>query len=232
MTENFANTKTVLQVPLLFVFAIWGVYYLEIKFGFNFNSYGIYPRTLSGLKGILFSPFIHSNAKHLLNNTLPLFVLLIALFYFYKAIAYKVLFIGTFFAEFITWLIGRDSFHIGASGVIYLLVSFVFFSGIFRKYYRLTALSLAVVFWYGGMVWYIFPIEDNISWEGHLGGFIMGLILAYIYRYLGPKPKEFTFSEDKEFEALFDEDGNFNPPIQEDTLQENITEEDQTEIKG
>lgn len=231
MTENFANTKTVLQVPLLFVFAIWGVYYLEIKFGFNFNSYGIYPRTLSGLKGILLSPFIHSNAKHLLNNTLPLFVLLVTLFYFYKAIAYKVLFIGTFFAGFITWLIGRDSFHIGASGVIYLLVSFVFFSGIFRKYYRLTALSLAVVFWYGGMVWYIFPIEGNISWEGHLGGFIMGLILAYIYRYLGPKPKEFTFSENKEFEALFDEDGNFNPPIEEESLQESITEEDQTEIK-
>ncbi len=210
MNQNQFNfRKKVILIPILAVCIIWLVYYIEIKFGCNFNKYGIYPKTLKGLRGILWSPFIHSNTSHLFNNSVPLAVLLGSLFYFYNKIAVKILVIGIFVSGLLTWLIARNSYHIGASGVVYLLVSFIFFSGIFRKYYRLVALSLVVVFLYGSMIWYIFPVEDRISWEGHLSGFFTGLVLAYLYRKKGPKPEIFEYSKNEAFEQLFDENGNF-----------------------
>ena len=213
---HFKFNKRILLIPSIAVFSIWLIYFIEIKFGFNFNHFGVFPKTVSGLRGIIFSPFIHSTFKHLFNNSVPLFVMLVSLFYFYQKIAIKVLLFGIFFTGILTWSFARPSYHIGASGVVYLLVSFIFFSGIFRKYYRLVALSLAVVFLYGSMIWYIFPTEERISWEGHLSGFLVGFFFSIIFKQKGPQPEKFVFSENKEFELLFDEDGNFNPPVIEE----------------
>ena len=157
--------KNVLWVPIVAIVAIWLIYWVEITFGFNFNTYGILPREIKGLRGVLFSPFIHSDASHLSNNSIPLFVLLASLFYFYRKIAHKVLIYGILLSGLFCWIIARDSYHIGASGVIYLLFSFIFFSGVVRKHYRLIAMSLVVIFLYGGMIWFIIPTEDRISWE-------------------------------------------------------------------
>ncbi|WP_456378523.1 rhomboid family intramembrane serine protease [Lutibacter sp.] len=206
---NFKFKPNVIAVPLGALVLIWFIYFLEINFGFNLNKYGIYPKSVVGLRGILFSPFIHSNAKHLINNSVPLFVMLGCLYYFYQKIANKVLIVGVLLTGILTWVFGRPSYHIGASGIIYLLVSFIFFSGVFRKYYRLIALSLIIVFLYGSMVWYIFPTEERISWEGHLSGFLVGLVFAFIFRKKGPQPEIFVFSENEEFEKQFDESGNF-----------------------
>lgn len=210
--EQFKYHSNVYKIPILVVLTCWIVYIIEIKFGFNFNKYGIYPRSLLGLRGVFFAPFIHADAKHLLNNSVPLVVMLGCLYYFYRSIANKVLIIGTLLTGLLTWFIARPAYHIGASGVVYLLVSFVFFSGIFRKYYRLVALSLIVVFLYGSMIWYVLPVEEHISWEGHLAGFVVGFMFAFIFRKLGPQPEVFTYSENPEFEALFDNEGNFMPP--------------------
>lgn len=204
-----------LLIPALFLICIWFVYWLEYKFEFNFNRYGIYPRSLQGLRGIFLSPFIHSGPQHLFNNSTPLFVLTASLLYFYRKIAFPVLFFGLLLTGLTTWIIARPAFHIGASGIIYLLVSFIFFSGIFRKYYRLVALSLIIVFLYGSMIWYIFPIKAGISWEGHLSGFLVGLLFAYIFRKTGPQKTDYKFKE-TEFDTFFDEDGNFIPPNTED----------------
>ena len=174
-------SKALFWMPILGVVVLWGIYWIEIYFGFNFNKYGIYPRTFGGFKGVFLTHFIHSNVGHLFNNSIPLFVLLTSLFYFYRELAYKVLFIGGFITGFITWIIARDSYHIGASGIVYLLFSFVFFSGLIRKHYRLVAQSLIVIFLYGGMVWYVLPIKEGMSWEGHLSGFIVGLCLSLIH---------------------------------------------------
>ena len=207
------SNKNALLIPVIAVVAIWAVYFIEIKFGFNFNKFGIYPKSLTGLRGVIMSPWIHSDTKHLFNNTVPLAVMLAALYFFYEKIATKVLLFGVLFTGILTWSFARPAYHIGASGVIYFLVSFIFFSGVFRKYYRLVALSLAVVFLYGSMIWYVFPVEDRISWEGHLSGFIVGLVFAFIFRRMGPQTEKFTFVENEEFDRLFDEDGNFNPPV-------------------
>lgn len=208
----FKYDAKVWKIPLLFVLVIWILFGLNFFLNLKYAQYGIFPRNIKGLRGVIFSPFIHGSLDHLYSNTFPIFVLMAVLIYFYRNIAAKVLIIGTLLTGFFTWFIARgDSFHIGASGVIYLLASFIFFSGILRKSMRLVAISIVVAFLYGGMIWYVFPIMKGVSWEGHLSGFISGIILAYWYRDQGLVKKEFTFTP-SEIDHFIDENGNFNPP--------------------
>ena len=212
----------ILAIALYFVLFLWIIFWIEVKFGFNFNKYGVYPRSIVGLRGIVLSPFIHGDIKHLYHNSIPLFVLLFSLYYFYRKIAFKVFVYGTLLTGLLTWIIARKSFHIGASGIIYLLFSFIFFSGIIRKNYRLIAVSLMVIFLYGSMVWYLLPVKEDISWEGHLSGFLVGLGFAFYYRKLGPQKFKYDWEKENyqkdEFDMLFDEEGNFNPNKGQDQI--------------
>ncbi len=189
-------------IPGIFVFLMWLVKIIEVLFDIDLSQFGIYPLTTKGLSGILFSPFIHADFKHLFNNSLPLFCLSVALFYFYSEIALKV-FIWTFFLTgSLVWIAGREAWHIGASGLVYGLASFLFFSGIIRRHFRLIALSLLVVFLYGSMVWGIFPdVYKNVSWESHMLGFVSGVALALWFRNEGPqRPLNEWMDEDDESE--------------------------------
>ena len=223
--DQLQFNSSAITIPLVAVFLIWLVYWLEIKFGFNFNKYGVYPRSIIGFRGVFTSHFIHADTKHLFNNSVPLLVLLMSLYYFYRNVATKVLIIGAFLTGLITWTIGRESYHFGASGVVYLLFSFVFFSGIIKRHYRLIAMSLVTIFLYGSMIWYLFPIKKGISWEGHLSGFIVGFLFAVIYRSKGINKEKYKFSE-TEFDTMFDDDGNYiPPPVIEIELNEDIKNE-------
>ena len=124
--NNFVKLD-VLLIPVLLVVLIWLVFAIEIRYNFNFNFLGVYPRRIKGLAGVFLSPFIHSNIQHLYSNTFPLLILSSALFYFYNKIAFRILVIGIISSGLLTWAIGRPSYHIGASGLIYVLFSFVFF---------------------------------------------------------------------------------------------------------
>jgi len=186
-------------IPGVFVFVMWLVKMIEVIFDFSLSNLGIYPLTLEGLPGIIFSPFIHADFGHLFNNSLPLFFLGTALFYFYSEIAVKVSLWTYFLTGVLVWLAGRSAWHIGASGLIYGIASFLFFSGIIRKYFRLVALSLLIVFLYGSMVWGIFPnIYRDVSWESHMLGFISGIILAVAYRKEGPQPPVIEWLDEDE----------------------------------
>ena len=213
--EHFKFSNGVIVYPILFVLCIWIVFWYEVRFGHNFTSFGVYPQKFSGLKGIVFSPFIHGDIKHLYHNTIPLFVLSSALFYFYRQIAWKVLGFGILISGLLTWSFARPAYHIGASGLIYVLFSFTFFKGIFAKHYRLIALSLLVIFLYGSLVMYALPIEAGISWEGHLSGLITGLLFALIFKKEIAKPNKYVWEredyneDDDEFLKHFDENGNF-----------------------
>ena len=204
-------SKSNFTIPILFILIIWFIYFIEIYFGYNFNKFGVLPRDLIGFRGVFLAHFIHSDTIHLFNNSIPLFVLLSCLMMFYKESALRVVCIGGFLTGLFTWVMARDSYHIGASGIVYLLFSFIFFSGVFKKYFRLVALSLTIIFLYGGLIWYVLPIEEGMSWEGHLSGFIAGLLLSILFRNKGIV-KTKPYFEQTEFDLLFDENGNFSPP--------------------
>ncbi|GGB71424.1 rhomboid family intramembrane serine protease [Flavobacterium suaedae] len=233
--NQFKFTPSVVTWPLYFVLLLWVIYWVEVKYNIYLSHYGILPRTFKGLRGIILSPFLHGSLEHLYNNSIALLALIAALRYFYREHSLKIIGYGILLSGFITWLIGRESYHIGASGLIYVLVSFIFFKGIQTGYYRLVALSLTIVMLYGSSIWYIFPdVKDGISWEGHLGGFITGFLFSRLYdapAYRKPvvydwqKP-EFDPEQDP-FMRRFDENGNFvNPPKPEE---QEIEEEQATQ---
>ena len=230
--HHFKFTPSVWLVPSLLLIVMWFVFFLENSFNIDLTSHGILPRTFSGLQGIIFSPFLHGDLNHIANNSVPLFILTTALIYFYRDISLKILFYGILLSGLITWVIGRESYHIGASSLIYVLVSFIFFKGVMTQYYRLMALSMTVVMLYGGMIWYVFPeVDKQISWEGHLAGLIAGFVFAVRFKtpdyvkaiqYPWEKP-DFNPEEDM-FMKHFDENGNFvNTPEPEEEIIESPT---------
>ncbi len=198
MPENPERKKFLfsLILPLLFIFLIWVIKLVDYTDDLSLYRFGNQPRSLIGLPGIIFSPFIHSDFNHLISNTFPLLILGTGIIYFYRELAYKVIFWIWMSGGILVWLAARDSYHIGASGLIYGIASFLFFSGIFRRDTRLTAISLLVVFLYGSLVWGIFPFTPEISWEYHLLSAISGFVLAQIYRKQGPQQKQPDFEND------------------------------------
>src|SRR5664280_1352783 len=205
-------------IPGIFVFLMWLVKIVELLFEIDLSRFGIYPLTVQGLPGILFSPFIHADFHHLFNNSLPLFFLSIALFYFYSEVAVRV-FIWTYFITgLLVWIAGREAWHIGASGLVYGLASFLFFSGIIRRYFRLIALSLLIVFLYGSMVWGLFPgVYKNVSWESHMLGFFSGVVLAVLYRNQGPQQPVYEWMAE-ENEQTGEEENGGNDEEETETL--------------
>jgi len=194
-------------IPGIFVALMWLVRIAEILFEIDLSDLGIYPLSARGLPGIVFSPLIHANFNHLFNNSLPLFFLGTALFYFYSDVAVKVFLWTYFLTGLFVWIAGREAWHIGASGLVYGIASFLFFSGILRRHFRLIALSLLIVFLYGSMVWGLFPgVYKNVSWESHMLGFVSGVMLALYYRKEGPQDPEYEWLTDEEEEAAAAED--------------------------
>lgn len=198
-------------IPFLMVAFMWLVKGAELLFDTNFHFLGIFPGRLTALSGIITSPFIHSGLRHLFNNTIPLFILGTALFYFYSEVSFRVLLRVTLLTGLAVWITGRPAWHIGASGIVYGLASFLFVSGIIRRHIPLMALSLLVAFVYGEMVWGIFPgFRLEISWESHMLGAAAGVIMAVWYRAEGPQ-RPVPFYEREGEEESDDEENEAEP---------------------
>ena len=168
--------------PSLFLIVIWTVKLTEIITDTSFAGYGVYPLKAKGLIGILLAPLIHGDINHILANTIPVFILMTAVFYFYSRVAYKVFFISYFVSGFWVWVSARPAYHIGASGLIYAFAAFIVVTGIIKNNKNLLALSLAILFVYGSMIWGVLPNEPHISWESHLMGMMSGILLALYYK--------------------------------------------------
>ncbi len=199
MSLSISEKRTIFRsliFPLFFLAICWLIKFGEIVFEINLTMLGVYPHKLKGLPGILFSPLIHKDFQHIIANTVPLLTLSIGLFYFYDKIAYKVFFLIYIITGIWVWFGAREAYHIGASGLVYGLASFLFVSGVIRNNIRLISISLLVVFLYGGMIWGVLPIQKDVSWESHLLGSVSGIVLAVIYRKEGPET--ITFEWEKE----------------------------------
>ena len=188
--------------PALLIVLCWTIWLLEYFQHPELVHLGIRPRTWSSWSGLFFMPLIHdpSSIKHILNNSIPTYLLLASLIFYYREIAFKILTFSWIGTGFFVWVFAQDmgSYHIGMSGVIYALFGFLFLSGMLRRVKALQGISLVVIFVYGSMIWGIFPTEPGISWEGHLGGLLVGLFLAVVFRKLGPKPAKFQYEIEKE----------------------------------
>jgi len=165
-----------------FIFLLWGVKAIEWGAASDFGMLGILPRTLSGTVGIVTAPLVHGDFSHLLSNTTSLLLLMVALFYFYDKIALEVFFWIYLMTGIWVWIAARPAYHIGASGLVYGIVTFLFFSGLLRKDARSMAVALAIMFLYGGMIYGIFPGNDGVSWESHLLGAVAGTFCAFYFR--------------------------------------------------
>ncbi len=196
-----------LILPAAFIFVFWMVEIFEQTTGISLVRFGVFPLHLKGLPGILFSPFIHSDFSHLVSNSVPFFILLTMLIYFYRRISYRLFFMLYFFSGVCLWLFGREVWHIGASGVVYAMAAFHFVSGIIRNDVRLLTLSVTVVFLYGGLIWGLLPINPEISWEGHLWGAISGIVLALIYRKYTIRRDKYDWEDEEEEEDQDEETG-------------------------
>jgi membrane associated rhomboid family serine protease len=205
--------------PAAFIFAFWIVEIIEQTTRLSFVKLGIYPLHLKGLSGILFAPFVHSDFNHLISNSVPFFILLFMLVYYYRRISYRIFFQMYILAGLCVWLAGREAWHIGASGVVYALAAFHFVSGIIRNDTRLLTLSVIVVFLYGGLIWGVLPINPDVSWEGHLWGAISGVVLALYYRKYIIRRDTFDWEEEEEEEE------------NEESLHSQFSEEDSDENK-
>ena len=208
-----------LILPVSFLLAIWLVKIIEISLDVQFSSLGIYPRKLSGLIGIILTPFLHGDLKHLMANSVPLLVLGTGTIFFYRSLSYRVFLIIWIISGVCVWIGGRPSYHIGASGLVYGLAAFLFVSGAIRRDTRLAAISFIVIFLYGGMIWGVLPIWPAISWEGHLFGGAAGLACAIAYRHEGPKRKVYNWEleDDSDTDPFLPDEPNTEPDQQNST---------------
>ncbi|MGK7397736.1 MAG: rhomboid family intramembrane serine protease [Candidatus Cyclobacteriaceae bacterium M3_2C_046] len=167
---------------LSFILILWMIKAIEWAMMMDLGFLGVYPRTFYGTIGIITGPLIHGNIFHLISNTFPLILLGIGVFYFYNKIALEIFLWIYFLTGFWVWVMAREAYHIGASGLVYGLVAFLFFSGLFRKDFRSITISLIIMFLYGGMIYGLIPSNGGISWESHLMGSVSGIICAFYYR--------------------------------------------------
>lgn len=199
-----------LRVPVLMLVFMWLGFFLQ-QVGFFSNCWGsLIPLAPAGLKGILFSPFLHGSLEHLTGNSLPIFLLTFLLYQFYEPIANKIFLSGWLLSGLLVWLLPPINLFseaqyysciIGASGIVYVLAFFLFFSGVFRWNMKLLTVSLAVAFYYGSLIWGVLPEElfsklpepSRISWQSHLAGALIGIVLAYFFRDQGEKKNKFIW---------------------------------------
>lgn len=193
----------------------WIVQAVTVVFSLQLKQFGLRPLEWNGLSGIFTMPLLHADWGHLISNTPAMLLLLFGLFLFYKHGAWRILLFLYLLGGFLTWLMGRSSTHIGASGLVYALAAFHFVSGVIRKSPRQRAFALLVAFLYGGFVWAFFPTlyrGTSISWEGHLSGLIAGIVLAFYFRDRGPEPPVYPLLEDENTGGTEDGDHYWDIP--------------------
>jgi membrane associated rhomboid family serine protease len=182
MENNQHRIYSSLKLPFQFVVFLWAIHFFQVFTDMDFGTYGVYPREVFGLRGIMFAPLIHDDLRHLISNSAPIFLLAALILYFYRRVAVRSMAMIYFITGLAVWLFARKVFHIGASGVVYGFISFVFWTGIFRRSLKSIVLSLIVTFLYSGYFLGILPNQEGISWESHLMGGLAGIFTAYWYK--------------------------------------------------
>lgn len=177
-----ANFILALKISLGFLAFLWVIFLSDALLGLGLGRFGLRPGSVTGLVGLVTAPLLHGSAQHIFSNSLPLVISLTAMLFLYPNSSIRAIPVIWLGSGMLAWIIGRPSFHYGASGLVYGLLAYVFVSGVIRRDMRSIAVSLMVWFLYGTMVWGVLPIRPHMSWELHLGGAVMGVLTAFIFR--------------------------------------------------
>jgi membrane associated rhomboid family serine protease len=202
---------TAFAIPLIFPVLLWIIHIVSLVSGFELYRMGLLPRSTAGLLGIVTAPLIHGDFSHLLSNTFPLIVLGWIILFFYPKVSYFLFIFIYLVTGLLVWIFARQVYHIGASGIVYGFVSFLFFSGLFRKDNTSIALALIITFLYGGIVWGMLPGMKGISWESHLLGAFTGLIAAFLLRNVDPPQKKYEWEDDPDDFNVDDLEVSYDP---------------------
>ena len=217
-----------------FVAVLWLVHITKLLLDFNLTRWGIFPREMDGIWGIFAAPLIHGSWQHLISNSAPLFVSLVIIHYFYKRVVVSSFVLIYFLTGSAVWLFGRSVYHIGASGVVYGLIAFIFWSGVFRRNIKSIVLALIVTILYVGYLEGIVPFQEGISWESHLLGLIVGIIVAFFMKGIIEKdevPQNPWADDDSDFEFLLPRD-TFEKTMEQRALEERMRQLDQDSGDG
>jgi membrane associated rhomboid family serine protease len=190
MDKKLSDILYQIRFPVLLIVLLWVVEFYELFSGNDLHRWGIFPREWDSFLGILTAPFVHSDFEHLISNTVPLFTLTCVMVFFYRKVAVPSYIIIQFLTGFAVWVFARPSYHIGASGVVYGLVSFVFWSGVFRRNMKSIVLALIVVIMYSGYFYGVLPNKEGVSWESHLFGGFVGIFTAFLFKNIREKDEE------------------------------------------
>jgi membrane associated rhomboid family serine protease len=192
-----ANFRLAVRLAIGFVAVLWLVHLLISGLDIGPENFGVRPRELVGLVGIVCAPLVHGDFAHLFSNSLPLIVAGTTMLYLYPQSSLRVLpavYVGPGVA---VWLFAQGSSHVGASGLVYGLVGYIFVGGLIRRDRRAIAASLLVSFMYGALVWGVLPIKPGVSWETHLAAALIGVALALVLRHLDrPPPRRYSWEDE------------------------------------
>lgn len=176
------NFVLALRISAAFLVFLWLIFIVDAVLGLHLGRFGLRPGSVTGLIGLITAPLLHGSAEHMFSNSLPLMISMTAMLFLYPNSSLRAIPVIWLGSGLFAWIIGRESYHYGASGLVYGLLAYVFVSGIIRRDMRSVAVSLLVWFLYGTMVWGVLPIRPHMSWELHLGGAVMGVITALVFR--------------------------------------------------
>lgn len=199
--STFGSSIEAIVYPLLLLVMMWAMWLVQLELGGSSSAFGVKGQDWTSWKGIFLMPLLHDphHIDHIAGNSIPTLVLLGSVIYYYRFVALKLLVTSWLGVGFLIILFGKPgAFHIGMSGVDYALFAFVAASGLLRNYRPLQGLSLFVLFIYGSFLWGIFPLVPEMSWEGHLGGLLIGLTFAIYYRKEGPQRPKLRYEIEKE----------------------------------
>lgn len=194
--DSHALLALAVRLSIGFVVLLWLIHLMNWGLDLDPSPFGVRPRQWSGLLGIVAAPLVHSDFAHLFANSVPLATVGAAMLFLYPRSTLRVLPAVYLGPGMLVWLFGRGSVHLGASGLVYGLVSYVFVAGILRRDRRAIAASLLVVFMYGSLAWGVLPIEPGVSWETHLSAAVIGVLLALALRRLDIPPRKRYVWED------------------------------------
>ena len=233
MQETDNDMKLILnslKFSAMIVLVLWVVHIYALLTELSLTHLGIYPREVDGMVGILTAPLIHGSWEHLISNSTPLFVAMSLIHYFYKRVALSSFLLIYFLTGFSVWLFGRSVYHIGASGVVYGLLAFIFWSGVFRRNIKSIVLALIVTIMYVGYLEGIVPFQEGISWESHLMGLLVGILIAFLLKGLIEKDeiKRDPWADERdEEESYYLERDTFDKTLAQRELEEAQNRADQ-----